>query len=312
MKRVLPLIVAVPLFLGAQCSDSGLQQVPNRAPIALAFVFEGQGIESTKRLGYVLEGDTAVLDGSHSFDEDARGTMTFEWTLLSAPEGSSVALDVPEDDPETEEVESAFPSFVPDVLGTYRIELVVADTREGVSTPAIVNVQAVPPSQLSVTLEWDVSGADMDIHLVREGGTYFDLAGGSDCFSWRPNPDWGDTASAEDNPVLDRDLDGEGQGPFRETILVPEPMDGTYTLYLHYFSDHVDIDGGNAQVVDAQIDVKVLGRPITETITTPTPMQAGQLWVVREIVWPDQSLLALGDGYTTHAAEGGPPYFTTE
>ncbi len=316
MKRFvascLPLLLAVPLMMGTQCSESGLQQVPNRAPVAVAFVWEGAGIESTKRLGYVLEGDTATLDGSQSFDEDARGTMTFDWTLLSSPEGSTVLLEVPEDDPATDDVESAFPYFVPDMLGTYRIELVVSDTREGVSNPAIVNVQAVPPSQLSVTLEWDVSGVDLDLHLVRDGGAYFDRAGGSDCFSWSPNPDWGDPTSAEDNPVLDRDLDGEGQGPFRETILLPEPADGTYALYIHYYADHVAMDGGNDQVADATIDVKVLGRTITETIATPAPMQAGQVWAVRELTWPAQGLISLGDTYTSHGALNGPDYNTDE
>lgn len=308
MNRLAPLLSA--LILTAACEpDTGLQAIPNRAPVAVAFVFEGPDIDSTKRLGYVVEGEAATLDGSQSFDEDARGDMAFAWTLLSVPEGSALqVLDVPEEDPETDIFEAAFPTFLPDMLGTYRIELVVSDTREGVSNPAIVNIQVVPPSQLSVTLEWDVSGVDLDLHVVREGGSYFDLAGESDCFSWTPNPDWGDSTSAEDNPQLDRDLDGERQGPFREVVTLPEPGDGTYRIYVHYYADHVAIDGGNNQVADAQIDVKVLGRSIAETITSPTPIQVGQVWEVRDLDWPSQALNTLGGAYTTHSALGGPEY----
>ena len=308
MNRSLAAAVVVPLAMLA-CNDTNLQAVPNQAPVALAYYWEGPDIESSKRVGYTMIGDAATLDGSASFDEDARGDMSFDWQLLSAPEGSSVLIDVPEEDPETEEFESAFPTFQPDVLGTYRVQLVVSDTREGVSNPAIVNVQAVPPSQLTVTLEWDVGGADLDLHVLRNDGTYFDVSGGSDCFSWSPNPDWGDPASADDNPTLDRDRDGEMQGPYRETVTLPQPQDGSeYQVLVHYFMDHVRSDGGNPQPVEATVDIKVLGQPLAPTIESPMPIQEGQVWEVRGVRWPERELSAMSPTYTTHEALGGPAY----
>jgi hypothetical protein len=308
MRRLVAL--AALLVLTTACGpENVLSVVPNKAPIAIALFWEGETIESSKRLGYTLVDETATLDGSLSFDEDPRGDLQFEWTLLAAPEGSEVvSLDVPEDDPDTDDVESAYATFVPDVLGTYRVELIVFDTREGVSRPAIVNVQAVPPSQLTVTLQWDAGGADLDLHLIQQDGTYFDYTGGSDCFSWSRNPDWGDPESAADNPLLDRDRDGERAGPYREIITLTEPMDGDYRILVHYFMDHVKSDGGNSQTTDATIDVKVLGRPLAPQIATPTPMQEGDVWEVRELSWPGRALSTRGTSYTTHEALGGPLY----
>ena len=65
----------------------------------------------------VRVGDAVLLDGSNS--SDANGdSLTYLWSLVSAPAGSSAALD----DPTLE-----MPTFTPDVSETYVLNLVVND-----------------------------------------------------------------------------------------------------------------------------------------------------------------------------------------
>ena len=62
-------------------------------------------------------GDTVTLDGSASSDPD-QDPLTFLWTVVAEPAGSSVSLSDPT---------GVSPTFVPQVAGTYRFELTVSD-----------------------------------------------------------------------------------------------------------------------------------------------------------------------------------------
>ena len=77
----------------------------------------------------VFVDDTVQLDGSTSSDVDG-DTLTFDWTLLSVPDGSSAELDDPT---------SAQPTFVADTAGTYIAQLIVNDGTED-SAPATVTI----------------------------------------------------------------------------------------------------------------------------------------------------------------------------
>ena len=63
-------------------------------------------------------GNTVVLDGSASSDPDFDPIVSYEWSLATQPVGSNVVLS----DPGT-----AFPSFVPELVGTYIAQLIVSD-----------------------------------------------------------------------------------------------------------------------------------------------------------------------------------------
>src|SRR5688572_8015448 len=83
----------------------------------------------------------------------------------------------------------------------------------------------VPPptaNAISVILRWDRDFTDVDLHLVRPGGSAFTLD--SDCFWASKAPDWGTTGSQADNPFLDVD-DIDGFGP--ETINLRQTGPGT-------------------------------------------------------------------------------------
>ena len=80
----------------------------------------------------VVIGETAALDGSGC--SDANGdTLTYSWTLISVPEGSTSVID----NPATEKT-----TFVPDSSGSYVVQLIVND---GImdSDPDTIQVQAV-------------------------------------------------------------------------------------------------------------------------------------------------------------------------
>jgi hypothetical protein len=82
----------------------------------------------------VTYGTMVTLDGGNSTDPDDDYPLTFFWDISSAPNGSTVALD---------DSSNVTPSFMPDLLGTYVITLVVDDSY-GVSSD---------PDQVIVTVE---------------------------------------------------------------------------------------------------------------------------------------------------------------
>ncbi|MEQ1505195.1 MAG: PKD domain-containing protein [Myxococcota bacterium] len=79
---------------------------PNEGPVANA------GPDQT-----VDVGEQVVLNGSSSYDPDA-DPLTFAWTMVTVPGGSSAAIGQPN---------TALPQFTADVAGVYVIDLVVDD-----------------------------------------------------------------------------------------------------------------------------------------------------------------------------------------
>ncbi len=89
---------------------------PNQPPVANA------GPDRT-----VAVGSLVVLDGSASFDPDG-DLLTFSWSFVSQPPGSTAVLDDPS---------SVTPTFTADVLGEYLLELTVDDGRGETSTDRV-------------------------------------------------------------------------------------------------------------------------------------------------------------------------------
>ncbi len=325
------LLLAGSAALAAGCGGPVvLNQVPNDEPIARAIIYQGDVVDeqTAQFLGYTLENELIVLDGSLSYDPDNQipeGITSYNWRFESVPDDSELTdEDIwfrnadgvydPEaeegvNDPETDVWEPALAGFAPDVLGTYRIALTVTDDDDAESEIAYVFVQALPPSGLSIQLQWDQPGADLDLHLTAPGGSYFDYEGGTDCFSWNPNPSWGDPELALDNPELDADDDGEGSAPYRETIFLDTPADTgeeNYLVRVHYYSDHSALAGGSATPANPTLTIRVLDSVIQE-IQPPEPMLKGDVWVAGELSWPDRAF-SLIDSLTDHETLGGPAY----
>ena len=114
------LLLGLAFFLNA-CGGSD-----NTAPIADA------GSDQTSN---VLVGDVVVLDGSASSDADG-DVLSYSWSLISAPGGSTAALSDPT---------VANPSFNADLAGTYAVQLVVNDGAVDSNPDEILTVVVIPP-----------------------------------------------------------------------------------------------------------------------------------------------------------------------
>ena len=103
----------------------------NAAPVANAGAAQSVAINAL-----------VTLDGSGS--SDANGdTLTYSWALTSKPGGSSSALS---------SATAVKPTFTPDVLGDYVVQLIVNDGKVN-SAPSTVTVTATNTGSITVTIQ---------------------------------------------------------------------------------------------------------------------------------------------------------------
>jgi hypothetical protein len=141
------------------------------------------------------------------------------------------------------------------------------------SVPAKCRIDAVPEDRIRVELTWAGSTSDMDLHLARDLGPFYETPGD---VSWcNANPDWGTAGFADDNPRLALDVDA-GFGP--ENINIFEPVDGEYQVRVHLYEDADD--GDTTATVTVFLDgvlewegSKLLAR--------------NEVWDVGRILWPE-------------------------
>ena len=191
--------------------------------------------------------------------------------------GGSTALPFPDDTPSTE--------LETDVAGRYIVDLHVyeihEDGRVRSCEPATVTFDVVPSEELLIQLVWDHPTADLDLHLVRAGGTEFTHE--DDCYfsNREPQqtvdlPDW--SIVPEENPVLDVD-DHDGYGPENLNIVAPAD-DSQWRVLVHYWNKLTD---GDARTT-ATVRVFVYGQQVMEVSRTFETDE--QLWEALDITWP--------------------------
>ena len=189
--------------------------------------------------------DRVTWIGSTSFDPAGAAIVGHEWTLLRKPAASSVSMPPG----------GANRTFLPDAAGTYEAELVVTNEHGVSSEPCRTTVDAVMAQSLWIELAWAHSGDDMDLHLLRPGGS---LTTAGDCYyancvtaspTSPPRLEWGASPDDADDPRLDRD-DIPGTGS--ENINVYTPYDGVYGVYVHDYPGSV-YTPGNPTLVNVYI-----------------------------------------------------------
>jgi hypothetical protein len=142
---------------------------------------------------------------------------------------------------------------------------------------------------LHIELEWDQDDCDVDLHLVRPGGTLFDCE--SDCYYANMNPDWGTQGDYLDDPFLDYD-DVDGFGP--ENTNLSEPMPGVYKVTMHYYNDTYEGMGGGPTAAT----VRVYSYGVLLQEFGPTTLQkTDKTWDVCNVTWPGAAIQTLGNIY---------------
>lgn len=128
-------------------------------------------------------------------------------------------------------------------------------------------------------LTWPLLGSDFDLHFIRPGGAYWAIP--DDCHWRNKQPDWGVPGETSDNPALDVDCIDSCT---IENIILQDAFNGTYTIKVHYYSDH----GLGAS--SPRVRVWVRGQQFDYG---PRQMTNDQVWDVATINWQNGSLTVI-------------------
>jgi hypothetical protein len=153
---------------------------------------------------------------------------SYEWTILSAPDGSTADIDDPGATIAGFQFENSGRMRAGlDLAGAYAVQLIVRDNFGVRSQPCVVEFEAIPQDAIAIQLIWDHPSSDADIHMLRGGDSRVYRDNNLDCFyrNCRESLDWGAT--------LDID-DVNGYGP--ENITVDDPGRFDYLMAAHYFT----------------------------------------------------------------------------
>lgn len=156
----------------------------------------------------------------------------------------------------------------------------------------VYGVGLPPPMEdigLHIELEWDKPNCDVDLHLVRPGGTLFDCK--NDCYYANRSPEWGVAGNVADDPFLDYD-DVDGYGP--ENTNLSEPEAGTYKVTMHYYNDSYEGSTGGPTKVTVRIFSygNLLGTYGPKTLT-----HTDHTWDVANVKWPGATITVLDTLY---------------
>jgi hypothetical protein len=278
------------ILVSMSCTDYGLnpktggtppaseQAPPPATPIAVT------GPSEQLKRNVVVE-----LDGSGSYDpDDEEAVLEYAWSLDQSPAQSLVNLV----SPNTED-----PTFSADQVGHYTLDLMVVDEDGQPSlNPASTVVEILGWEDMELVLSWDKPDVDLDLHLIKDGGTYFGIG---DCFFANPEPDWGEQGRTTDDPFLLRDDEGTGAG---EVIVLAQPEEQIYAVMVAYHSRR---DADNP-FTTATLSVRAEGQEIAN-VPGPRFHSDGEVWIAGTLDWRSLSF-TMSSAMTNHDTLGGPAY----
>jgi len=153
----------------------------------------------------VTVGNSMSLYSTGSYDPDENYPLTYEWQIISNPDGSTADSSV------SGSSDPIF-TFTVDLPGEYAIELVVTDNLGMASEPYIV-VVSTSNSMPVADAGPDQALADEDTTIVLDGSRSFDPDGGTITYAWRivEKPPWSSAVLTDPtavNPTFVADLLG--------------------------------------------------------------------------------------------------------
>jgi hypothetical protein len=194
----------------------------------------------------IIEGTTSthppkdlILDGSNSSDPmdlNDEYELSFAWTVIDQPTDSNARFD---------DEGAMAPSLLVDIAGTFTVQLIVTDFNGVASAPAVHTIEAKPVEDLYIAVSWNKNLADVDLHVVPTGRTFFSRKDASFC---NTSPSWGTDGHGEHSGDV-----SDGLGP--ESVEIGDISDTEYHIGVHYFEDN----GGS--VTTATVTIYVEGEP---------------------------------------------------
>ncbi len=157
----------------------------------------------------VATGSIVALDGSGSRDAD-NDLLTYQWTIVSKPAGSSAGLN---------SVNQPNPTFTADVDGTYVVELIVNDGAVD-SVPATVEIRAATANSAPTADAGPNQIANTGTTVVLDGTGSSDADNDPLTFNWTIVSTPAGSAAALQNPAK------------TEMVFLTPDVAGTYTVQL--------------------------------------------------------------------------------
>lgn len=197
----------------------------------------------------IYVGSTIQLDGTQSYDIEG-DTITYNWAVLSKPEGSTAELS---------DVTSPNPTFLADVHGDYTIELVVSDGTSSSTTDQVI---------ITLGNSSPVANAGLNQSVVQGEQVCFDGSDSTDdnedilSFSWSLTTPDGSSASLDD--------------PLAEITCLTTDLPGTYKVTLVVNDGWVDSPPSTASAYAASYQGATT-MTLQETITTINDIPLGDL-----------------------------------
>ncbi len=186
----------------------GIEQPKNEPPIAKIYAkVNGEWIECNEDqpLDLAVPGEVE-LSGKFSTDPNNDPIIGFQWTIAKdennkeiIPEGSDYCFDCALGrNTHFKDSKKDITKFFGDIVGDYKIKLIVKDATTLESNPAFCKIRGYAAQALHIELRWNTPLTDLDLHLINQSAISYDppTSDGTftcpcDCYTGNRNPDWG-------------------------------------------------------------------------------------------------------------------------
>lgn len=233
-----------PTCAGCPGAFTGVSLPATLSPGATTLRVEGSAPGARMCEWYVLGGSCGVTHGTASIDPDGAGL---------------------------------FSTTVPVFCGTNVVQVVCGnDAGHRVLVRRVEGTQCEGTGRdLRVTLSWDATSNDMELHLLRAAGQLNDAMNDCTWFTCMGSTglDWGTPGDTRDNPT--KDIDNTGPlGP--ENIYLDRAAAGTYHVLVEYW--------GSGQPSTSDVDITIRERTVARLHRAAIPVHS--VWYVGTVSYP--------------------------